>query len=100
MKIKTNVKFLQEGGTMEAPTEQSQAAPNAGAPAGGSEDPIMVLAQMAAQALQNNDGQMALQVCEGFLQLVQQMAGEAGAQEPQGEPVYRKGGKLAYRNNN
>ena len=54
---------------------------------------------MAAQALQNNDGQMALEVCQGFLQLVQQMAGEAGGPEtaPQGEPVYRKGGKFVGR---
>lgn len=65
----------------------------------GEDDALLMLAQMAAQALQNNDGQMALEVCQGFLQLVQQMAGEAGGPEPapQGEPVYRKGGKLVSR---
>lgn len=82
---------MQEGGTVEP---QAEAAP------AQQEDPIMMLAQMAAQALQNNDGQMALQVCQGFLQLVQQMAGGAEQGAPQGEPVYRKGGKLAYKMNN
>lgn len=89
MKIKTNVKFMQEGGAVEAPAPAQQ----------GGEDPIMALAQMAAQALQNNDGQLALQVCQGFLQLVQEMAGGAEQSAPQGEPVYRKGGKLAYKIN-
>lgn len=85
---------------MTAPTEAPETPANATVEQPQSEeDPIMMLAQMAAQAIQNNDGQMALQVCQGFLQLVQQMAGEASAAEPvsQGEPVYRKGGKLAYR---
>ena len=97
------LKFLQEGGAMGMPAEDPNAAPAAaptsGAEAqGGSEDPIMMLAEMAAQALQANDGEMALQVCQGFLELVQQMAQGGGEQEaaPQGEPVYRKGGKLAY----
>lgn len=98
------IKFLQEGGAVGAPAPETGNMP-ASAPAdttaaqGGGEDPIMMLAQMAAQALQNNDAQMALQVCQGFLQLVQQMAGEAGGEEPisQGEPVYGKGGKLVGR---
>lgn len=95
---------MQDGGQMGAPTPDTgnvPAEPQAGGEQaqGGGEDPIMMLAQMAAQALQNNDGQMALQVCQGFLQLVQQMAGEAGGAEPQsqGEPVYAKGGKLVGR---
>mgnify|MGYP000053694312 CR=1 FL=1 len=104
MKIKTNVQFLQEGGQMGAPVTDPNAAP-AGAPASdggtpqGGEDALLMLAQMAAQALQNNDGQMALEVCQGFLQLVQEMAGGAGGPEaaPQGEPVYGKGGKLVSR---
>jgi hypothetical protein len=34
-------------------------------------------------------------VCEGFVQLVQEMAGgQAAAPEAAPEPVYRKGGKL------
>lgn len=103
MKIKTNVKFLQDGGAVTAPAPEQAPTPqgNAGAGQGGGEDPIVVLAQMASQALQTGNGEMALQVCEGFLQLVQQMMGSpegAGTPPPpQGEPVYKKGGKLAYR---
>ena len=49
------------------------------------------------QAVQANDGQLALQVCAALVQLAQ---GGAGGGEPQPaaeEPVYRAGGKLAYR---
>lgn len=97
MKIKTNVQFLQEGGPMGAQTNDTKA--EGGNTPQGEDDALLMLAQMAAQALQNNDGQMALEVCQGFLQLVQQMAGEAGGPEtaPQGEPVYRKGGKFVGR---
>jgi len=39
-----------------------------------------------------------MQVCEMFIQLIQEAQGRAPQQEePQGEPVYRAGGKLAYR---
>lgn len=101
MKINTKIKFLQEGGTMTPTSEgsgNSQMPAQEAAPA-ANENPVLILADMAAQALQNNDCQMGLQVCQGYLQLVQQMAGEGGEGEPvsQGEPVYRKGGKLAYR---
>lgn len=104
MKIKTNVRFLQDGGQMGAPVNDPNATPAGNTAEGGNtpqgeDDALLMLAQMAAQALQNNDGQMALEVCQGFLQLIQQMAGEAGGPEtaPQGEPVYRKGGKLVSR---
>ena len=74
----------------------------AGAPAedptvgGGEQDPIMMLAQMSAQAIQAQDCQMAMQVCQAFLEIVQQMQGGA-PEEPQGEPVFRKGGTLVRR---
>lgn len=90
---------FQVGGAMPAPTE----APATGAPVdetapdqGGEQDPIMMLAQMSAQALQNQDCQMAMQVCQAFLEIVQQMQGGA-PEEPQGEPVFRKGGSLVRR---
>ena len=99
MKIKTNVRFLQEGGQMmPEPSATPTGAPTENANAPQEEnDPLLVLAQMAAQALQNNDGQMALEVCQGFLQLIQQMSGESAESAPQGEPVYAKGGKLVRR---
>ena len=75
------IKKFQEGGA--APT----AAP-AGAPAGGEQDPIQMLAEMA------------MQVCEGFVALIQQAMGGGQApvgQAPEGEPVFKKGGKIAGR---
>lgn len=84
------IKKFQEGGAAPA------AAP-AGAPAGGEQDPIQMLAEMAMQALQGQDCQMAMQVCEGFVALIQQAMGGGQApvgQAPEGEPVFKKGGKL------
>ena len=96
---KTTKKF-QMGGEMApedpAMAQDVAAADQADAQATG-QDPIMMLAEMAMQALQAQDCQMALQVCDGFVQLIQQAQGGAGAPAEGGEPVYRKGGKLAYR---
>jgi hypothetical protein len=39
---------------------------------------------------------MAMQVCQAFLEILQQMQGGA-PEEPQGEPVFRKGGVLVKR---
>lgn len=68
--------------------------PEGGAPEGG-EDPIMQLVQMAMQALQSQDPQMAMAVCDGLVQLVQ---GAGGAPAPGGAPeepvMMRKGGKM------
>ncbi len=79
--------------------QQGGAVPPAEAPApqqGVEQDPIMMLAEMSAQALQNQDCQIALQVCQLFMEIVQQMSGGA-PQEPQGEPVFKKGGTLVRR---
>lgn len=94
---------FQVGGAMgqQAPAEDTAAQGGEPmgqeAPAqGGEQDPIMMLAQMSAQALQGQDCQMAMQVCQAFLEIVQQMQGGA-PEEPQGEPVFRKGGTLVRR---
>ena len=97
-------RYLQEGGPMPAP---EAGAPQGGAPEQGG-DPVMELAQMAQQALETQDPQLALQVCEGLLQLLQGGQGgapegaEAGAPaepapEEVGQPVYRAGGRLIRR---
>lgn len=78
---------MQEGGTPAQGQTPEQ---------GGEQDPMMVLAQMSAQAIQSQDCQMAMQVCQAFLEIVQQMQGSA-PEEPQGEPVFRKGGVLVRR---
>ena len=94
-----NIRKHQAGGEM-APAEEPM-APEGGAPEaapadGAGQDPMMMLAEAAAQALQAQDCQIAMQVCQGLVALVQQMAGGA-PQEPQGEPVFKKGGVLLRR---
>lgn len=63
-------------------------------------DPIMQLAEMAGAALQGQDCALAMQVCEGYMMLVEQMMG--GGATPvgapaQGSPVFKRGGRIAYR---
>lgn len=109
--IKSPRKF-QQGGPVEAPvgaeageqmpeeggTPEEEQMPEEGVPEGGGEqDPMMQLAQMFAQGLQNQDCQMLMQGAQMFLQLLQQSQGGEQPQEPQGEPVFRRGGRLAYR---
>lgn len=93
-----NVKKFQQGGAM--PVEEPmapEAAPATEAPiAGGEQDPLMMLAEASMQALQSQDCNIAMQVCQGLLALLQQMSGEV-PQEPQGEPVFKKGGVLLRR---
>lgn len=85
------------GAPAEDPTVGGGAPTGESAPdQGGEQDPIMMLAQMSAQAIQAQDCQMAMQVCQAFLEIVQQMQGGA-PEEPQGEPVFRKGGTLVRR---
>lgn len=83
-----NLKFLQEGGPI-GPAEQTP------------QDPMEQLVGMAAQALQNNDPNMAMQVCQALVQMAEQAAQQAPpAEEPApagGEPVFKKGGKLVRR---
>ena len=100
--VKQTKKFQQGGpvgapaeGT-EAPVSQGEAPEEPASEEGGQEDPMMQLTQLFAQGLQNQDCQMLAQGAQMFLQLVEQLQG-GGAEEPQGEPVFRKGGRLAYR---
>lgn len=92
MKISEKITKLQEGGPMPAEAP----APQGGAPAGGGEDPIVQLVTMAQQALQEQNCEAAMAVCEGLLQLVQGAQG-GGAPQPTGQPVYKAGGTLTKR---
>ena len=98
--MKVFVKKFQDGGAV-APETQGAVAPQEGAapaPEQGEGDPLMQIAQLAAQALQTQDCQAAMQVCDAFMQIVQQAQGGAPEEEaPQGEPVYRRGGTLVKR---
>lgn len=95
MKLKNVTKF-QEGGQMP-PQGAPAGAPAEGAPAqGGSpEEVLMQIAQTAIQALQNQDCEAAMAVCQAFVQMIQEQQG--GAAETPEEPVYRAGGKLVRR---
>jgi hypothetical protein len=94
MKLKNK---FQEGGAMPA------GAP-AAAPQGG-EDPMAMLMQGAQQAIQAQDCQIAMQVCQMLLELAgggapaEAAPAEAAPAPAEGEPVYRRGGKLLRRIN-
>lgn len=91
--MKLKVKKFQDGGAMpaeEAPMEQAPVEEQAG---GSPEDALMQLAQLAMQALQNQDCEAAMAVCQGFVEMIQASQGGAAPEEP----VYRAGGKLVRR---
>lgn len=93
---------MPEGAPMEpgmegAPMEPGMEPGMEGAPAEGQGgDPVMQIVEMAAQALQTQDPNMAMAVCEGLISLVQGAGG--GAPAPGGAPaepvMMRKGGKV------
>lgn len=87
------IKKFQEGGAMP-PQGAEQGAPEEQG-AGAEQDPMAMLLQAAAQALQNQDCNMAMQVCQALVQMAQQ--GQGGAPKEAGQPVYRKGGRLVRR---
>lgn len=99
--VPNKTRRYQIGGEMVAPEATPEQMPAEGAPVpetkGGQGDPLMEVAQLAVQALQSQDCNAAMQVCQIFLQMVQQMQGQPEP-EPQGEPVFRKGGILIRRN--
>ena len=105
------VKKFQQGGPVDAPAEGGALAeapmeeepaeqPKEGGTPQGGGDPmemLMQIGQMAAQALQSQDCNAAMQACDGIVQFIQMMQQGGGAPQqeaPQGEPVYRRGGKL------
>lgn len=70
------------------------------APQGAEQDPQAVLLQGAQQAVQNQDCQTAIQVCQMLLEMMDGGGEQAPAPAPaeeQGEPVYRMGGRLVRR---
>ena len=81
----------------------------AGAPAPapqGGEDPTAMLLQGAQQAVQGQDCEMAMQVCQMLIEALggggspQEAAPHEAAPAPaEGEPVYRRGGRLVRRIN-
>lgn len=85
----------QAGGPMPA---------GAGAPAPqGGEDPTAMLIQGAQQAVQGGDCEIAMQVCQMLLEMLgggapaEGAPAEAAPAPAEGEPVYRRGGRLLRR---
>lgn len=93
------VKKFQQGGAAPAPQDPAM-APQA-QPGGQGGDPLMEIAQIFAQGLQTQNCEMLAQGAQAFLMLLQQAQGGAEQQapmgEPQGEPVFKKGGKICGR---
>lgn len=99
--MKLGNKF-QAGGPMPA---GAPAQAPAQAPQGG-EDPTAMLLQGAQQAVQGQDCEMAMQVCQMLIEALggggspQEAAPQEAAPAPaEGEPVYRRGGRLVRRIN-
>lgn len=89
--LKQLLKF-QEGGEMPAPEEDPNAAQAAPEQGGSPEEQII---QAAMQAVQTQDAQLALQVCQALVEMAGGAPAEAPA-APEGQaPVYRKGGRLS-----
>ena len=91
------IKKFQMGGDVPAGTPAPASTPvEATAPAGG--DPLMEIAQLFAQGLQTGDCNLLAQGAEAFLMLLQQASAPAPMEAaPQGQPVFKKGGKLIGR---
>lgn len=83
------IKKYQMGGQAPMPAEQAPA-----------QDPLLQIADMFMQGLQTGDCNLLAQGAEAFLGLLQQAAGPAPVdQAPQGQPVFKKGGKVVSRKN-
>lgn len=85
---------FQEGGEMAPPADggaEGATAP-AEAPAEGG-DPMQELLAACQQALESQDCNLAMQVCQALMQ----MSSQEPAPQDQGEPVYRRGGILVKR---
>lgn len=91
------IKKFQQGGAMPVEAAPAGAPAPEAAPAPAQQDPIAMLAEMSIQALETQDCQIAMQVCEGFVALLQQMQGGGAAAPAPQEPVFRKGGKIVGR---
>lgn len=96
IKFKKNVRYMQEGGAVDG-GEAAAAPANAGAQQ-QPQSPEEQMLQMMVQAVETQDGNLALQACQMCLQLLSQGQGAQG-----GAPAMKNGGviakkKIIYRN--
>lgn len=100
MKVRNKFLKFQDGGAAPAPDDQGGApqnqggAPEGGAPEeGGGQDPMAQILQVAAAAVQKQDCQAALAVCQALVQIAQ--GGGGGQEQAPQEPTFaRRGAKL------
>lgn len=92
------IKKFQMGGEVPSGAPVPASAPvEATAPASG-DDVLMQIAQLFAQGLQTGDCNLLAQGAEAFLMLLQQASAPAPMEAArQGQPVFKKGGKLVRR---
>ena len=94
MKIK---KFQMGGEVPSGAPVPASATVEAPAPTSG-DDVLMQIAQLFAQGLQTGDCNLLAQGAEAFLMLLQQASAPAPMEAAsQGQPVFKKGGKLIGR---
>lgn len=84
------LKKFQQGGEM-APAPAEEPAPAAPEQGGSPEEQLMMACQ---QAIETQDCNLAVQVCQAILQMMGGGAPAAPAAPEGQEPVYRAGGKL------
>lgn len=96
MKIESKIKKFQQGGPMpQDPASQGGGAPapEGGTPEQGGQDPMAQILQVAAQAVQTQNCEAAMAVCQALMQIAQ--GGAAQEPAPQEEPTFaRNGAKL------
>ena len=84
-----NPKFMQMGGQAPEAAPAEAAPAEGGAPTEGGEDPMAQLLQVAAEAVQSQNCEAAMAVCQALLQLAQ-----GGAPAAEETTFARNGAKL------
>ena len=88
------IKKFQMGGEMPITNTAAQ-APSTET---NGNDVVMQIAQLFAQGLQSGDCNLLAQGAEAFLMLLQQASAPAPMEAaPEGQPVFKKGGKVVKR---
>jgi hypothetical protein len=88
MKITSKIKKFQEGGVVAPEQEMPQEAP--AEEQGAAQDPMQQILQVAAQAVQTQNCEAAMAVCQALMQLAQ-----GGSEQAPQEPTFaRRGAKL------
>lgn len=95
MRISRKISKFQEGGPMPQGAPEQEMAPEQ-APQGGAQDPMGQILQVAAQALQTQNCEAAMAVCQALMQLAQGAAG-GPEQAPQEEPQFARNGARLVR---